>query len=126
LLSSTALELGAQDFLSKKDLTAETLDRVIRNAIVRFRPVQERESALAEREHLLRLAQEVAGIGTFELNLANGKTRFGGCYFQLYGLPSDHPGFSFPEWLDRSPPRRPHDNPGGDSAGNCGGRGFQL
>jgi signal transduction histidine kinase len=73
----------------------------------RFRLTREREEAmdaLEERENLLRMAQEVAGIGTFDLELATGQARFGGAYFRLYGLPPDHPPFSFDQWLDRVHP----------------------
>lgn len=106
-ISTAALLQGAQDFLAKQEITAGLLERVIQNAIVRFRLTEERTQAmngLAEREALLRMAQEIAGIGTFDWQLPTGATRFGGAYFELYGFPPASPPFSFQEWLERIHP----------------------
>ncbi|MDO9711531.1 PAS domain-containing protein [Paracraurococcus lichenis] len=44
------------------------------------------EAALRESEALLRLAQEAAGVGIFECDLATGRTEWSATMFRLYGL----------------------------------------
>lgn len=102
-LSAMALNLGAQDVLSKSGVTAEVLERSIDCAMVRYRLTRERDEALkalAHRENLLRIAQEAAGVGVFDLNLATGETSFSESYFKIYGLPPDHPPLTFDQWIE--------------------------
>jgi PAS domain S-box-containing protein len=57
-------------------------------------------SALLDTERRLRLAQSVAPMGVWELDLVTNTGQASSEYFALYGLPPDHPPLTLPEWLD--------------------------
>jgi signal transduction histidine kinase/DNA-binding NarL/FixJ family response regulator len=93
---------NARDFLSKKNLSGQIWDNAISHAVARYRsPSQlQQPSRSADNDDLMRAAQEAGRVGDFEWHVESGKSRFGGAYFALYGLPPDHPGLSFTEWLE--------------------------
>lgn len=63
------------------------------------------EAALAENEARLRLAQEAAGAGAWEVDLRTGRMRLSGESRRLHGLPADHPeAFDEAEWAERIHP----------------------
>ncbi len=79
------LRIGAQDFISKNAVNAQSLSRSIHNAIERFAMVKE----IRENEELMRLALEVSGTYAFEWDPLNNRvfrTESFGC---ILGLPAE-------------------------------------
>ncbi|MCU1326119.1 MAG: domain S-box [Bryobacterales bacterium] len=106
-LSAKAFGVGAQDFLSKNELTPAILDRAIQHALARFHGARRQQKAIdaaAEWGNILRAAEEGSGIGTYYWDVETGATRFGGQYLGLYGrTPGDVP-LSIEEWMERVHP----------------------
>ncbi len=76
-------------------LGAVALDPERRRRLWLVQDISERkraEAALAESEARLRLAQEAAGAGTWELDLATRRVRLSPESLRLHGLPEDHAG----------------------------------
>lgn len=60
---------------------------------------KEMEQALQASEEQLALAQEAAGVGSWNWHPQTGVASFSGEYFSLHGLPRDRGPVSYEEWL---------------------------
>ena len=89
-LATSALKLGANDYVLKQrmDHLAPTIHRALKEADEQAQRRQAQE-ALRRSEERLRLAQEVAEIGTFEWDVQGNVIQWSREMAALYGLGSD-------------------------------------
>jgi PAS domain S-box-containing protein len=83
------LKAGAQDFLGKESLTAESLTRAVENAIDRFalmRQLRERESTIRESETRLRLALEASNTGLWTWDLRSQAVTWSPEVYPIMGI----------------------------------------
>ena len=83
------LRSGAQDFIGKGWMTAESLTHAVENATERWamvREIQARKSALEASEAQLQLAVEVAGLGVTKINYATNTVVLDKIAAVLFGL----------------------------------------
>ncbi|MET0413686.1 MAG: response regulator [Polyangiaceae bacterium] len=83
------LKAGAQDFLGKESLTAESLTRAVENAVDRFalmRQLREREITLRESEARLRLALEGSNTGLWTWDLRSQAVTWSPEVYRIMGI----------------------------------------
>jgi PAS domain S-box-containing protein len=100
--ATQALKLGASDYVLKQRI--EQLSPTVRRALAEAREQRRRreaEAALRRSEERLRLAQEVAGIGTFDWDFRSGLIEWSGEMESLYGGAGER---TFAGWLTRLHP----------------------
>lgn len=86
------LRAGAQDYLGKSWMTAESLTRAVENAIERWEMARElkgREASLRASEARFRLAAQVAGLAVAEIDYATDQVHLSPESAALFGLPTD-------------------------------------
>jgi len=91
---AAVLRSGAQDFIGKGWMTAESLTRAVENAAERWamiREVQARKAALEASETQLQLAAEVAGLGVSRIDYASNTVVLDTIAAALFGLKSEEP-----------------------------------
>jgi PAS domain S-box-containing protein len=81
-LATTAVQLGAQDYLIKSQLTADSLTRSIRYAIHRKRT----EADLRRSEERLRLAMSASHSGTFRWDLQTNAVEWDDATYEVFGV----------------------------------------
>ena len=89
-----ALRAGAQDFIGKGWLSAESLTRAVENAIERWamtRELRARTVALQTSEKQLKLAAEVAGLGVSRIDYNTDTVVLDPIAADLFGLTADVP-----------------------------------
>jgi PAS domain S-box-containing protein len=85
------LRAGAQDYLGKGWMTAESLTRAVENAAERFamtRELSARATSLRMSEERFRLAARVAGLAVAEIDYATNQVHLSPESAALFGLPS--------------------------------------
>ena len=88
------LRAGAQDFIGKSWMTAESLTRAVENATERWamtREIQARRAALQLSEAQLQLAVEVAGLGVNRIDYVTNTVILDTIAASLFGLPAEVP-----------------------------------
>ena len=105
-----SLKAGANDFLTKGNLTrlVPALERELRDAEERRRRL-EAESALIETRERMRFALEAAGVGTWEADIATGKTVWSEVMERLHGMAPGTFSGTFADFIAAvHPPDRDH------------------
>jgi len=93
-LGRTVLRAGAQDFLGKSWMTAESLTRAVENAAERWamaRELHARSADLRASDERLRLAVEVAGMGVNRIDYGTHTVVLDAIAAALFGLESGVP-----------------------------------
>jgi PAS domain S-box-containing protein len=93
-LGPAVLRAGAQDFIGKSWISAESLTRAVENAVERWamtRELQARTVALQTSERQLKLAVEVAGLGVNRIDYNTGTVVLDPIAAALFGLVSGVP-----------------------------------
>jgi signal transduction histidine kinase/DNA-binding response OmpR family regulator len=101
-VATSALRLGAEDYLVKDDLEPRALARALRYAIARrlqFLEQQRVRERLARSERSLAEAQEVGHIGSWEWDIIAGTVTWSKEHYRLFGLPGREGPLSFDEAL---------------------------
>ena len=95
LLAANAMKNGADDYLAKSALTPESLERAIRSAvkIAGLRNNVERsETRRAADRGVLEKAEEIAGMGSWQVDRSSGTLKWSAGMYAILGLsPSDEP-----------------------------------
>ena len=102
-VAAAAIRAGAQDYLAKESIAAESLSWTVQAAINRFGLIRARgkaEQSLKVSEERLRLSQEVGEIGSWDWNITTGNLFWSPQQYRLYGLEdgADDP-VSYDRWL---------------------------
>ena len=93
-LGPAVLRAGAQDFIGKDWMTAESLTRAIENAAERWamtRELQARAAALKAGQHQLQLAVELAGLGVTRIDYCTNTVVLDSIAAELFGLEAGVP-----------------------------------
>ncbi len=102
------IKMGAQDFIGKSWMNAESLSHVVENAVERFAMGK----ALRERDERLNLALDASKVGIFDWDIISGKIVWSRWHEALWGYESGEFGGTYEDFAHRV---HPDDLPGFES-----------